>query len=103
MPIKRWDQPWLIRSILRRQNARIPAPTTPSAVPARQPPQHSPGVPRFDMDELVAGYRCRLPGRQRGVGCDEVGAAAALAGVPGRRGDPQGRMDIRRHGMDADD
>jgi hypothetical protein len=32
MPIKRWDQPWLMHAVL-------------------------PGVPRFDMDDLVAGYR----------------------------------------------
>jgi hypothetical protein len=53
-PIKRWDHPGLIRAILRGRDIRI-APKAPlPSPPARQ---HSPGVPRFDMDELVAGYR----------------------------------------------
>ena len=59
-PIKRWDHPGLIRAILRGRDIRI-APKAPlPSPPARQ---HSPGVPRFDMDELVAGYRaCNVIG-----------------------------------------
>jgi hypothetical protein len=53
-PIKRWDHPGLIRAILRGRDIRI-APKAPLPSPPSR--QHSPGVPRFDMDELVAGYR----------------------------------------------
>jgi hypothetical protein len=52
--IKRWDHPPLIRAILRGRDVRITPKGPPPSPPARQ---HSPGVPRFDMDELVAGYR----------------------------------------------